>query len=182
MAQAVVAVSLETDRSSDAKNTLLDLLMGTVTRAESELTNTAAVSTLLNFLSTWGQAQGDRQAWRLFAELEVDEDLAVHLAETFDRLSSASQKQAPTKYFAEIAKSFGYVRDEDVPFVFQILAMHASTTMVTIYQDTIDSPEKERDERRMWAAFYEGMMIATWRSWERLAVKHDKSLRYVSRL
>lgn len=182
MTQAAIAVSEETDKQVDTKNTLLDLVMGTVTRAESELSDPETLTYLLDLVNYMGQTDENRQAWRMFAELDVDEELAVHLADTFDRLASSRREDAYAAYLEEVAPSFGFDTEEDVPFVFQILAMHASVTMVTVFQDTLTSTKVEQAERRFWAAFYEGLMIATWMSWERLAIKHGKPLGYEPRL
>ncbi len=182
MTQAATAVAQETYRQVDAKNTLLDLVLGTVTRAESELSDPETLTYLLDLLSDMGQTDRNRQEWRMFAELDVDEELAVHLADTFDRLASSRREDAPAAYLEEVAPLFGFDTEEDVPFVFQMLAMHASVTMVTVFEDTLTSTKVEQAERRFWAAFYEGLMIATWRSWERLAVQHGKPLGYEPRL
>jgi len=182
MTQAAIVVAQETDRQVDAKNILLDLVLGTVTRAESELSDHETLTAMLDLVSTMGQTDKDRQAWRMFAELDVDEELAVHLADTFERLASSRREDAHAAYLGEVAPSFGFDAEGDVPFVFQILTMHASVTMVAVFQDTLTSPEVEQAERRFWAAFYEGLMIATWRSWERLAVQNGKTLGYTPRL
>jgi len=184
MTQAAIATAQEQETHLQvwAKNRFLDLVLGTVTQAESELSNVAAMTEIWELVSHIGQADKKREAWRLYAGLEVEEELVVHLVDSFDRLASSRQEDAQALYFAEVVPSFGYNPEEDVPLMFHLMAMHASLTLVTVFQDTLTVPEGEQAERRFWAAYFEGTMVATWRSMERVCVEHGKSLGYVPRI
>lgn len=176
MAQAAIATSNETDRPSESRKVLFDLILSTVTRTEVELSEGQRVQPIIDLIMNLGEIDSTRQVWKMFAEFNLDDQLVEKLG---TQLSDLGDKERPSEsYLLLILSQFGWVPEEAFPFVYQVLGMHAALTMQIVFQDTKHVGEVEQMEQRFWASFYIAMMVATWRDWEKLAVKYQRPLGY----
>ncbi len=151
--------------------------------AEDELSSPEATGYIRDLLTTLVEHDSSSSMWKLFASIHVDGKIVEHLTSEFFALADSGNVSDTSEFSRVILPIFGFTLDEyDAPNTFIFLAEHVRLTLQAVYEDTEEVPELEQLQRRIWAVFYEAMIVAKWRAFEGLAKQTGRTIGYEPRL